>query len=92
VSSYERVPGFVAARLGDEMALLDLDRGDYLGFNTTAAFVWQLLEKPRSVAELCRALASEFDVDEARCQSEVVALVRKMIEAGLAREYAPSVA
>jgi hypothetical protein len=92
VGSYERMPGFVAARLGEEMALLDLDKGEYLGFNATAAFVWQLLEKPRSLTELCSCLAAEFDVEEARCRTEVLALVRKMIEAGLAREYARSVA
>ena len=79
---YEKQPGFAAANLGEELALLDLARGTYLGFNATAAFLWRLLDEPRTLDGLCRALTQEFEVDDGRCRSEVAELLDRLVADG----------
>jgi len=80
---YRKQPGFVAANLGEELALLDMAHGSYLGFNATAAHVWRLLDEPRTLDALCQALMLEFEVDAEKCHSEVADLLGKLVAAGM---------
>jgi hypothetical protein len=82
---YEKQPGFVAANLGEELALLDMEHGTYLGFNATAAHLWRLLDEPRTLDGLCQAMLLEFDVDAARCRSEIEELLGRLAAADMVR-------
>jgi len=83
--TYSRRPATVAANLGEELALLDLPSGSYLGFNATAAHVWRLLSEPRTLDALCDAMTAEFEVDRERCRGEVADLLKKLLAADLIR-------
>ncbi len=80
---YARRPDAVAANLGEELAVLDLPTGSYLGFNATAAHVWRLLNEPKSLDALCEGMMAEFDIDAGRCRVEVGALMDKLLTAKL---------
>jgi hypothetical protein len=82
---YERQPGFVAANLGEELALLDMAHGTFLGFNATAAQLWRLLDEPRTLDGLCLAMMLEFEVDAGRCRSEIAELLDRLVTAGLVK-------
>jgi PqqD family protein of HPr-rel-A system len=82
-TTYTRQPGYAAANLNDELAVLDLASGKYLGFNATAAHLWRQLDEPKTLDELCAAMLAEFDVDPQRCRSEVAALLEKLTAAGI---------
>jgi hypothetical protein len=82
---FEKQPGFVAANLGEELALLDLEHGTYLGFNATAAQIWRLLDEPQTLDGLCRAMMLEFDVDAARCRGEVEELLGRLAADGMVK-------
>ncbi len=85
-SGFQQSPGFVSARVGDEIAVLDLEKGSYLGFNPTAAAIWRLLEAPRTINQLCAELETEFSVEPDRCRDEISSLLNRLIEAGLIRK------
>lgn len=87
--TYTRNPDLVSANLGQELALLDLARGTYLGFNTTAAHLWRLLADPLTFAQICRGMQAEFDVESAVCEAEVAPLLDELLTAGLIREHEP---
>ena len=84
--TYARRPGFVTANLNDELALLDLAKGTYLGFNATAAHLWRLFDAPHTLDALCEAMMAEFDVDAERCRTEVTALLAKLVAEGMIQE------
>ena len=84
---YARNPGYVTANLGEELAVLDMASGSYLGFNPTAAEVWRLLEAPQTVETLSAALMSRFEVEQDRCRKSVVNLLDKLSAAGLLRTW-----
>lgn len=83
--TYEREPGFATANLGEELALLDMAKGSYLGLNATAAHVWRLLERPRSLDALCARLMDEFEIDANHCRRDVSTLLGKLLAEGLIR-------
>jgi hypothetical protein len=73
----------VSCPLGEESAILNLKNSVYYGMNTVGARVWDLLKQPKSVTELRNALLEEFEVDEARCGGDLLALLETMRSEGL---------
>ena len=73
----------VSCNLNDEVAILDLKSALYFGLNNVGAHIWQLLDEPRSVDQICGAVGEQFDVEPAACQADVLRFLAGMQEAGL---------
>ena len=84
-----RLPGLIEAEVDGELVALHIENGTYYSFNETAARIWALLDRPKSVSELCTALAAEFDVGAQACASEVLLLLRDLEKDGLIALAAP---
>ena len=67
----------------DELVMLDPEPGRYFGLDGVGRRVWELLEQPRSVSDLCTALTGEFDVDRDKCQQDVLPFLDKLLDAKL---------
>ena len=75
------------AQIGaDTTVMLDTEAGQYFGLNAVGTYIWEMLERPRSVPELCAAVCAEFDVDAATCDADVPAFLRRLIDNGILRE------
>ena len=80
-----RGAGLIEAEVDDEIVGLHIENGSCYGFNPTAARVWKLIEQPKTLAELCAALAAEFRVEPARCEADVRALLDDLASDGLVK-------
>jgi coenzyme PQQ synthesis protein D (PqqD) len=69
--------------IDDELVMLHLDRSLYIGLNEVGSRVWELLETPRTVSDLCTDLTREFDIEADVCESEVVAFLQSLVEVDL---------
>jgi hypothetical protein len=67
----KRSEGWLAARVGDQLVMMNVEREVYIGLNAVGAFVWEMLETPKDVAELCSGVASEFDTTAQACRDDV---------------------
>jgi PqqD family protein of HPr-rel-A system len=67
----------------EETLMFDPGQGKYFALQGVGGRIWELLEEPRSVAELCETVSSEFEVDAATCRSDVVPFLDNLREAGL---------
>lgn len=83
-----RVSDLAAADLDGETALLSVAQSAYFGMDPIASRVWSLLDGQRSVGEICALLVSEYDVEPARCQEDVLAYLTDLRREGLLREEA----
>lgn len=68
-------PGQLSAKLGDEAVIAAISRGQYYGLNPVAARVWQLIQTPIQLTELCDTITAEFDVTRERCEADLRALI-----------------
>ncbi len=59
------------------------DLASIYSFNGTGTLIWKLLASPKTVAELARAVAQEYDVDSARAGQDVANFVSEMKAVGL---------
>lgn len=73
----------VSCPLDDEAAILNLKNSVYCGMNPVGARVWDLLQQPRSVAELRDVVLDEFEVEADRCERDLFDLLEKMRAQGL---------
>jgi hypothetical protein len=68
----------VSCNLSGEIVILNVESGLYFGLDRVGARVWELIQQPRSVAEIVEVLLQEYDVDEKRCRHDVLALLDEM--------------
>ena len=73
----------LTAPVDDEMVMLDPRLSRYYGLDRIGQRIWELLERPRSVGELCAALEGEFAVSADTCRTDVLAFLEQLQEAEL---------
>ncbi len=78
-------PDQIAAEADGEVLMMHIESGNYFGLNEVASFIWNQLDEPRSIAELCAAIQTEFEIDETRCQADAMDFLQGMIDDGLAQ-------
>ena len=67
----------------EEAVMMSIEAGRYYGVNAVGARIWELLETPRTIEQLCTQLCDEFDVDAQTCEVAVVEFTRKLIDNGI---------
>ena len=73
----------IASDLAGQEIILNLKSGVYYGLNSVGTRIWNLLQQPRSVREIRDALVARYDVDRERAENDLIALLQKLIDAGL---------
>lgn len=80
MNKFLRNKNTLSEKLLDEIVMLDLELGKYFALNPVASRVWELLEKPNSIEELCKSLLNEYQVEEEQCKKEVEALLEQLVK------------
>jgi Coenzyme PQQ synthesis protein D (PqqD) len=73
----------VSCNLASEAVVLDLRAGVYYGLNTVGARIWNLIQEPKTVRQICEAIVEEFDVAPDRCQRDLVVILSDLATRGL---------
>lgn len=77
-----RVGDWLSADTGDGAVMMSPSATQYIGLSATAGRIWELLETPRTLAELCTALASEYQVTAEEVRADVREFVAGLAERG----------
>ena len=76
---------------GTETVMLDIERGTYFGLQHVGKVIWEQLESPIRVADLCGYLLTQFEVDAGTCKEEVDYFLAQLFDQGLIEVHdAPS--
>jgi hypothetical protein len=70
----------VASDLAGETILLSLQTAKYYGLDQVGARVWELMREPISVAQICEAIGTEYDVEPDQCERDIIALLHQLDE------------
>ncbi len=74
----------LASAFEEELVLLNLKDGIYYGLEGVGTRIWSLIQQPTPVAAVRDALVAEYDVDPARCEADLRALLAELVRRGLA--------
>jgi sulfur transfer complex TusBCD TusB component (DsrH family) len=73
----------LASAFGAELVILSLKDGVYYGLEDVGARIWALLQQPTTISAIRDALVAEYDVESARCERDVQALLQDLAARGL---------
>jgi hypothetical protein len=68
----------LAVEVDRSIVMMSLDQGKYYGLEGVGGRIWKLIEEPATIAEVCRVLESEFEVDAETCRREVVEFLTQL--------------
>lgn len=72
----------LSAQVEDELVLMSIEKGNYYGLDPIATDIWNRLEQPIIIGELCAHLADEYDADLETIARDVVALLEQFYREG----------
>jgi len=81
------IPAKVMSRLvGDETVLLDLESGIYFGLDGVGKRIWESIGEGLTLGQIAAVIVSEYDVEPAQAQADVVEFARDLAGRGLLSE------
>lgn len=75
----------ISTDISGEAAVVDLETGRYLSLDPIATTIWNRLETPRKISELCAELAKEFDGEPGLIARDTRDFLTRLIDRGLVR-------
>jgi hypothetical protein len=78
-----RAPEAVSAEIAGETVILEMASGKYYALDPIGTLIWQTLESPCSLNDICSRLLDAYQVDRETCLRDVLALVSEMADSGL---------
>jgi len=82
-SVVQQTESSVSCEIEDQIVLLNVDAGKYHGFNDVASKIWQIIEAPASVNQICERLMDEFAISKEQCEAEVLDFLKQLNDTGL---------
>ena len=73
----------LSTTLADEVIILGLDDSMYYGLSGAGARIWELLQTPRTIAEIVQTITEEFDADRERVAADLDTLLADLRSRGL---------
>jgi hypothetical protein len=75
----------IYSEMDGEAVMVSMERGEYYGMNVTGTRIWNELENPVKVADLCAGLKTRYNVSQDKCESDVLKFLNLMAEKGVVR-------
>jgi len=80
MTQYQRTDGWVGSQIDDSFVILNMDTGNYVALNATAAAIWESLASPRTSDAVVDDLLQQFAVERDACQASVVRTLEEMVQ------------
>ena len=75
--------GVFATAVDDELVMLDPESGSYYGAGKIGERVWIEVTQGTKVSEICEVILSQFDVERAKCEKDVLEFLNDLAAHGL---------
>lgn len=75
--------GLISSSVSGQTALMSVANGAYYGLDPVGSRIWELIAEPRTVGSVCERLLAEFEVDPAKCETQVLTFLQQLSNDGL---------
>lgn len=73
----------LSTEISGRLVLMNARQGNYVSLDEIGSAIWQQLTQARTVAELCEDLQTQYDVDRAALDRDVIAFLENLHIQGL---------
>ncbi|MBT2686192.1 lasso peptide biosynthesis PqqD family chaperone [Bacillus sp. ISL-37] len=81
--SIKQQSGNIISNMDGNTVMMNIEKGKYYNLGEIGGEIWNLVEKWVSVPEVIEQLVSEYHVDEAGCQDQVLNFLEHLKKEGL---------
>ena len=78
-----RSEDFITSTVENDLVMMSLEKGAYYSLDSIGSQIWESIMVPVSITELCHKLTTQFDVDSAQCQADVLAFLNELQKEGM---------
>lgn len=75
-----KTDNFVETVVDDELVLLHIDNGQFYSLKDTGRAAWEMLDANPRFGDLVAAMGEAYEVDEAKCRTQLQALMGDLAE------------
>jgi hypothetical protein len=72
----------MTAKIGDELVMMSVERGNYIGLSEVGRRIWELIEAPCALDDISAQLQKEYDVPAEVCLAEVETFLSELVRHG----------
>jgi len=69
---------WLSAMVGTECVMMSIETGNYVTLSRVGTRIWELIETPTAVSDLCAKLLEEFNVTPEICDAEVATFLAEL--------------
>lgn len=85
-----RNPDLPAAPVDDDLVILDVARGHYVGLDAIGREIWDSLAAPIALNDVCARLSLRFNASAETIAQDVTMFIRELVDRGLISIHAES--
>lgn len=67
-----------SADIDGEIAMMNIEKGRYYGFNDVGSRIWELINTPVTIKQVTDILLKEYDVDVKECEKSVLEFINRL--------------
>ncbi|SFD79744.1 Coenzyme PQQ synthesis protein D (PqqD) [Chitinophaga sp. CF118] len=71
---------FLVSHIGDEVVMMDISKGVYIGMNSVGSNIWNILAEALPVKDIVVSLTNIYDISPGQCETETIAYLEQMLE------------
>ncbi|MFO1433612.1 MAG: lasso peptide biosynthesis PqqD family chaperone [Candidatus Competibacteraceae bacterium] len=69
----------IATELDNTIVMMSVEQGKYYGLDSVGSRIWNLLEQPHRIMEVCAVIQDEFAVERETCEQDVLDFVSHLV-------------
>ena len=77
-STVVRNPGIVESEIDGEVVAMNVDSGGLYGLDPVGSRIWHLISEAVPVSDICAKLLSEYEIEAAVCEQDVLSLLSEL--------------
>lgn len=78
-----QVEGNIVSDMDGEKVMLNVENGKYFNLGEVGGVIWDRIKEPIVINELITYLISEYEVDQAQCEEQVLTFLEGLQNQGL---------
>ena len=75
--------GNIVSDMDGEKVMLSIQNGKYYNLGELGGEIWERIKEPVSVGELVQSLQSQYEVEPAQCEKQVISFLSQLSDEGL---------
>lgn len=75
--------GNIVSDMDGEKVMLSIQNGKYYNLGELGGEIWERIKEPVSVGELVQSLQSQYEVESAQCEKQVISFLSQLSDEGL---------